>query len=256
VTRSTPAAPLARRRTALGAALLASAALGAGLLSGCSAGQITGTDTQVAAVPGVSASSADGKIALREGVIAYASAYKTGATVPLELRLFNNSGQVVRLTGVTSDRGQIVLVGGASTPTSAPSPTSASSTSATPNGGASATRRPVGSTSVNTSTGASATVSATVAASPATPSPTPAGSARFDVPIPVDGYALLTVEAKTYLAVAQLQGEPLRAGESLKNVTLTFTYADGSSTTISDLEVPMTLPLSPLPKPSVGGAEH
>src|SRR4051812_41217303 len=104
--------PLARRRTVLSAALMATAALGVGLLSACGAGQITQTDNQVASVPGVNVSSTDGKIALRDGVVTYADQYKTGATVPLSVRLFNNAEQKVKLTGVTSDSGAIVLVGG------------------------------------------------------------------------------------------------------------------------------------------------
>ena len=94
MTRSTPASPLARR-TVLRAALMASAALGVGLLSACGSGQITQTDTQVPAVPGINVNSADGQIALRDGVVAYADEYKPGATVPIRVRLFNNSKQSV-----------------------------------------------------------------------------------------------------------------------------------------------------------------
>ena len=112
MTRSTPATPQARRRTVLGAALMASAAFGLGVLSACSAGQITQTDQQVAAVPGINATSADGKIVVRDATVTFADQYKTGATVPLNLRLFNNATQSVKLTGATSAGGPIVLVGG------------------------------------------------------------------------------------------------------------------------------------------------
>ena len=64
-------------------------------------------------MPGVSAQSADGLIALREGVVAYSDAYKTGSVVPIEVRLFNNARQSVKLTGVTAgSAGSVVLVGG------------------------------------------------------------------------------------------------------------------------------------------------
>lgn len=214
--------PAARRRTMLGAALLASAALGVGLLSGCSAGQITQTDTQVAAVPGVGAQSADGQIVLREGVVAYADAYKAGSTVPIEVRLFNNAKQSVKLTGVTAgSAGTVVLVGG---PSAAAAPSSAPAS-------------------------ASASGSASASKSPTAPPP-PAGSSKIGVEIPVGGFVSLAQSTKTYLAVEKLTGEELRAGMALSDVTFTFTYADGSTTTITVPELPMTVPLSPLPKPS------
>ncbi|MET7420351.1 hypothetical protein [Dactylosporangium sp. NPDC005555] len=220
--------PAARRRSGLGAALLASAALGVGLLSGCSAGQITQTDTQVAAVPGVSAQSADGLIALREGVVAYANEYKAGSVVPIEVRLFNNAKQSVKLTGVTAgSAGSVVLVGG---PSAAPSVAATS---------AAASRSPSGSPSG----------SPAATKSPA-PAPTAVGASAIGVAIPVGGFVSLSESTKTYLAVEKLTGETLRAGSALADVIFTFTYADGSTTTITIPELPMTVPLSPLPKPS------
>jgi hypothetical protein len=235
VTRTIPAA---RRRLVLGAALLASAALGVGLLSGCSAGQITQTDTQVAAVPGISAQSADGLIALREGVVAYSDAYKAGSVVPIEVRLFNNARQSVKLTGVTAgSAGSVVLVGGPSA-AAAPSPTSASPS---PSASRSASSSPSGSPSASRSPSSSPT-----------PSPTPAavGSSKISVEIPAGGFVALSQSTKTYLAVEKLSGEELPAGAALPDVTFTFTYADGSTTTITLPELPMTVPMSPLPKPS------
>ncbi|MEV0134958.1 hypothetical protein AB0H83_41715 [Dactylosporangium sp. NPDC050688] len=222
--------PAARRRTMLGAALLASAALGVGLLSGCSAGQITQTDTQVAAVPGIGAQSADGQIVLREGVVAYADAYKAGSTVPIEVRLFNNAKQSVKLTGVTAgSAGTVVLVGGPSAAAAPSSPPSSAPASAS----------------------GSASASASASKSPsAPPAPAPVGSSKIGVEIPVGGFVSLSQSTKTYLAVEKLTGEELRAGMALPNVTFTFTYADGSTTTITVPELPMTVPLSPLPKPS------
>lgn len=232
MTRTIPASLPTRRRTVLGAALLASAALGVGLLSGCSAGQITQTDSQVAAVPGISAQSADGLIALREGVVAYADNYKAGSAVPIEVRLFNNAKQSVKLTGVTAgSAGSVVLVGGASAPAT-PAPTSAS-----PSPSVSASR--------------SASSSPSASKSP-TPSPTPAvvGSSKISIEIPSGGFVALSQGTKTYLAVEKLSGEELPAGAALSDVTFTFTYADGSTTTITLPELPMTVPLTPLPKPS------
>ena len=245
MTRSMSGSPLSRR-AALSAAILGSAAMGAGLLAGCSAGQITQTDSQVAAVPGISADSADGQIAIREGLVPYAGRYEPGALVPLEFRIFNRSRQEVRLTGATSGRGQVVLVGEAPGATAAPSPTAPSPTASSASPNASGSRRPNGSASAS----AAATASATAPASP-----TPPTSARINVPIPAGEYVLLTIDAGTYLAIAQLQGKELRGGESIEGVSLTFSYSDGTTTTVGPLDVSMAVPLSPLPKPS-GAAEH
>jgi hypothetical protein len=219
----------------LRAALLASAALGVGLLSACGSGQITGTDQQVPSVPGVNVNSADGKIALRDGVVAYADAYKAGSTVPINVRLFNNSTQPVKLTSVTSASGPIVLVGG---PKASTTPTPAA-TSASPS--ASGSKKPSG----------SASAAASPSESPsASPSPVAAGSSDISVAIPVAGVVLLSRESQTYLAVDKFSGPPLLAGGALKNVVFTFTYADGRTTTITLPDLPMTPPLTPLPKPS------
>jgi len=235
VTRSTPATPKTGRRPVLRAALLASAALGVGLLSACGSGQITQTDQQVAAVPGVNVNSTDNKIALRDGVVAYADAYKPGSTVPLNLRLFNNSKQAVKLTGATSGSGKIVLVGGApASATPAPAATSPSA-SATPSG----TKKPSGSTSASPSESPSAP-----------PTPASAGSSDISVPIPVNGVVVLSKDSQTYLAVDKLTGPPLLSGGALADVVFTFTYADGSTTKITLPSLPMTPPLTPLPKPS------
>ncbi|WP_433082271.1 hypothetical protein ACQP1P_01255 [Dactylosporangium sp. CA-052675] len=241
MTRSTQAKPPARRRTLLGAALLATAAFGVGLLSACGSGQVTQTDQQTAAVPGVNAQSADGKIALRDGGVAYADQYKPGSTVPLNIRLFNNAEQTVKLTGATSDNGTIVLVGG-------PQPTAAASSPAAPAVLPSGSKKPSGS------------ASEPVAAAPS-PAPTSAGSSKIAVSIPVSGVALLTHgNGGQYLAVDKLTGEPLLPGGALTNVTFTFTYADGSTTTMKLPNLPMMPPGTALPKPSSvvhgeGGAE-
>ena len=242
MTRSTQAKPLARRRTVLGAALMASAALGVGLLSACGSGQITQTDTQKASVPGISVSSADGKIALRDGGIPYAEQYKPGSTVPLNVRFFNNAQQSAKLTGATSDNGAIVLVGGAQ-PSAAPSSAAPSPTtpSATPSG----TKKPSG-----TPSGSPVTESPSAAAP--SPTATSAGASTIAIEIPVSGLAVLSHDngGSTYLAIDKLTGEPLLPGGALTNVVFTFTYADGSTTAIKLPNLPMTPPFTPLPKPS------
>jgi hypothetical protein len=232
VTRSTPATP-ARRRTALGALVGAALLTGLGALSACSAGQITQTDTQVAAIPGVDAESADGQIAIRNAVIVYASKYPAGATIPLDLRLFNNSGKQARLIGATTTKGgTVVLVGGASATPSPPAPTSASA-SPSVNG----SRRPSGSPS------APASPSPTVA-----PSPTSAGSSKIDIALPPNAPQVLAPSGVGgYLAIVG-RSEELRPGKTA-SITLTFAYEGGGQTTVT-IDLPVSTPLSPPPRQS------
>jgi hypothetical protein len=226
-----PKVMINRRRTRLGAVLVGAALLtwAAAGLSACSAGQITQTDTQVAAVPGVNVNSADGQIGLRNGLIVYAGKYPPNTTIPLDLRLVNDSTQAARLTGaVTADgNGQVVLVGGASSsPTPSPAAPSPSS-SASPAGSAS----PSGSTPASPS---------------AAPSPTPVGSAQLNVALPVGQIVILSssLDGAGYLAITGRSSE-LLPGQTV-GVTLTFTYADGKTpaTTLS-ANVPVGTPLSP-----------
>jgi hypothetical protein len=202
--------------------------LGVGLMSGlaaisaCSAGQVTQTDTQVASVPGVSANSPDGKIAIRNAVVAYAPKYLPNSTIPLDLRLFNNSGAEVRLTGATTDNGRVVLFGG---------PTASSSPSPSPS--VSASKKANGSPSPSPSS---------------SPSPTSAASTTINLLVPPDGPQVLAPgTGSTYLAIVGRTADLLAGGST--SVTLTFTYADGSTTAIS-LDVPVGTPLSPPPRVS------
>jgi len=216
-------------RSTWGAALL-----GAALLTGlaaCSAGQIAQTDTQVASVPGVNVDSADGHIALRDGYIDYAPVYQAGQPIPIEVRLFNNSHQAAQLTAVqvtdASFRGTVLLVGG---PTPTPSAV-ASADSPSPSG------KPSGSAVPATSASASPTPS---------PSPSAIGASSFTIPIGADGTVILARTSGTYLAITDTVA-PLTAGRTV-TTELTFTYADGATTTMSDVDLPVAPPLSPIPR--------
>src|SRR5262249_10979820 len=137
---------------------------------------------------------------------------------PLDLRLFNNTNGEVRLTGVTTDNGRVLLFG---SPSASPLPSPSVSASKKANGSPSPT--------------------------PA-PSPTSAGSATVNLPVPANGPLVLTPgPGGMYLAIVGRPTE-LPAGEST-NVTFTFTYADGSTATVS-LDVPVGTPLSPPPRVS------
>lgn len=85
---------------------LASAALGIGAviaLAGCSAGQMTETDTQVAAVNGASGQVKD--IGVRDAQFSFPSGgalYKPGASLPVEVVLANDGENADRLVQVSS----------------------------------------------------------------------------------------------------------------------------------------------------------
>ena len=75
-------------------------------LSACSAGQITQTSTQVAAVPGANANAGPGgSIALRNALIPYngLQGYPQGGNAPLVVRIFNDGLTAITLVKVTAD---------------------------------------------------------------------------------------------------------------------------------------------------------
>jgi copper(I)-binding protein len=95
---------------------LAPAALGFGAviaLAGCSAGQVTQTDTQVAAVNGASGTVRD--VGVRDAQFTFptvAPFYPAGSSAPLQTVLVNDSGQADRLLQVTSPYAASVQVSG------------------------------------------------------------------------------------------------------------------------------------------------
>lgn len=84
---------------------MAALAAGLGLVAaGCSAGQITQTDTQVAAVNG--ASGDVGLISVRDAQLLFPAEhglYEEGEDAPIALLIANNGGEVDKLLSVTSD---------------------------------------------------------------------------------------------------------------------------------------------------------
>jgi hypothetical protein len=204
---------LNRRRTRLGAVLVgATLLIGAGAaLSACSSGQITQTDTQVAAVPGANAKTADGQVSLLNGLIVYAPKYEPNTTVPLDLRLVNDGTQDVRLTGaVTADgNGTVVLVGGGSSPSAAPAPSGSAAPSSAPSASSS-----------------------------------DAGSASVDVDLPAGQLVILSSSQTggSYLAITKRSDE-IVPGKTV-GVNFTFTYADGKSVVLT-ANLPVGVPLSP-----------
>ena len=215
------------------AALLVLAVTTAALVSGCSSGQIAQTANIVAAVPGASVDSPDGRISLRDLVVSYkAGGYAKGQSAPLAVRIFNNDNtKPLTLTAVTADKGKVLLVGAG--PSSAPStvPATPSRLAASP----------------------SSSVQAATSPTP-TPARAAAGAERISVLIPTGGYVVLVPGSGEYLAVTGLTGQ-LLPGQSIK---VTFAFDNGTTLTVA---VPVGLPESPLPRspvqlPSVEAEAH
>jgi hypothetical protein len=106
-----------RRRFAV-TALIAACCASAPSLVGCSAGQITQTDSQVAAVDGAFADVGD-SIALRDVLIPAPpnsnGTYPAGSSVPVLLTIINQGTRADRLIAVTSPVASQVLVLGTTT---------------------------------------------------------------------------------------------------------------------------------------------
>lgn len=183
--------PTAGRRRLAATAL---AALALALTAGCGAGPQAHTALQVPTVPGANKeiNVEGGRLMVRNVLVSYSPAgYRKGGQAPLELRLFNDTPKPVRLVGVTSSRGPVLLFGA-------------------PRGGA-----------------ASPAPTATGAASPtATRSAAPAGS-PVNLEVPANGYLVLAPDTGQYLQIAGLT-EDLPPG---KTVELSFQFSNGTEIT-------------------------
>jgi hypothetical protein len=246
VPRSITGTPPRRRSSRVAALLAAPAAamLSGLLLSACSAGQISQTDTMVPAVPGANANSPKGLASLRNVQIKYNSpqGYQAGAVAPLIVYVVNNDiNRPVVLQGVTAaatkggpSLGTVTLAGGAVDVEKSPSGTS----SATPS--ASASPSAVASASASASASGSAKPSASATPS-GTPAATPSGSAVINLTIPPNSFARLAPDVGGYLAISGLT-QALGPGST---AYLTFTFDRDEPT---EIVVPFGTPLSPLPR--------
>lgn len=140
-----------------GAAAILGVMIGAVTLTGCGAGQITQTSTQVSAVGGANVTA--GAIAIRDaqiefpGKAAAGNVYQTGSSAPLRMIIINSGGQSDRLVSATSPITQSVQVSsgaeipagrslsieGKPAPVVVPTPTGAASTGTPATGSAGAT---------------------------------------------------------------------------------------------------------------------
>jgi copper(I)-binding protein len=212
--------------------------LSAGLLaavSACGAGQVTQTETQLPPISGVNVDSADRTIALRDVAIEYKdpAGYPAGSVAPLRLHVVNQSRQAVRLVGVTTDLGQVVVAG----PSAAPLPPSPSPSVP-----------PSGSPSVSPSNGRSASPSPSVSASAPASSPAaspsasaPAGNPQINIEVPPTGLVALKPGQPRYLQIAGL-ARSIRSGDIIE---VTFRFDNGVSIPV---KLPIATPMSPLPR--------
>jgi copper(I)-binding protein len=99
-----------------GALVAAGAVLGAVALAGCSAGQITQTDTQLPAVVG--ANGGVGTMVVRDAYIEFgeqahgANIYPRGGAAPLKMSIVNTGGQPDRLVSASSPAASSVTISG------------------------------------------------------------------------------------------------------------------------------------------------
>lgn len=236
------------------AVFAATAAMAAGLLlSGCGAGQVTQTESQNPPISGVNINSADGKVHLRNVAFQYngPAGYKSGTPVPLQVRIINENLNAIRLVGVTSDAGAVVLAGRGVTPPAPATPTTtppAPSASGSASGAPAASGSPSGSAPVSGSPSGSASASASASATPSGPPTNP----TINVEIPVRGLAVLDPGAERYLQITGLS-EELKPGDTIE---LTFRFDNGVSITTP---VPVAIPGTPparTPMEFEGGEEE
>ncbi|GGM44547.1 hypothetical protein GCM10012275_14460 [Longimycelium tulufanense] len=195
-------------------------ALGVGaalLLAGCSAGQITQTDTQVAAVNG--AAMTQGDIAVRDAQLAYpkdGDFYPQGADAPLIVTIVNTGDNPDKLVSVSSPDASGVRIEGS---TELPGHF-ALRTPLTDPDDAARPGQPAGSPSP----------------SPGAPSPSPAAGNRVSEP----GRVEITITGLKY---------GLRSGQTLR---LTFLFQNAGEIT---MDVPIAAPTAPRTRDAGHGGE-
>ncbi|HET6213506.1 MAG TPA: hypothetical protein VFE14_11635, partial [Micromonosporaceae bacterium] len=152
--------------------------------------------------------------------------YATGAQAPISVRVFNSGGTAVRLVGVASNAGEVVLF---------------TDSHGSGGGVAAPTRSAV----------ASRPASATPASSPAAPTATPtvssspspkAATGPINLEIPAGGFVALDPNLTQYLMISALTKD-VRPGEA---IALTFRFSTGDQ--LTDVQVPMAVPVTPAPR--------
>jgi hypothetical protein len=222
------------------AAALLSGVVGVGLLlSGCGTGQISSTANTVTAVHGANEELAveGGSYKVRNAAVEFnQDGYPAGDDAPLEMALFNDTGEAVTVRISSTAAQGVRLVD----PSAAPSPSVSESPSESPSGSPS---EPSGSESPSASPSRSRSAAPSPSAAPAAP----AGPATIQ--IPANGFVLLNTTTGPHLELVGLQSA-LNSGAS---VPMTFDFGGQQL----DVAVNMAVPLTPVPRgSSVVGDEN
>lgn len=197
------------RRSAL---LLAGMAASGLLLSACSAGQVAETAETEPSIQGVNIAAESGEYGLRGLLVAYpgVDGYQAGDDANLNVTLYNDSRDTVRVTVTTEDALDVVIT--------EPTAPMGEDPSATPAG----TESP--------------------APDAATPTSPPAGQPA-QVEVPPLGYVQLNSAGSTVLRLIGLN-ESLRSGQ---NVYLTFDFDGTAIRAAAPVSVPLTPAPPPAP---------
>ncbi|MEO3925387.1 hypothetical protein ABGB07_16180 [Micromonosporaceae bacterium B7E4] len=213
------------------------------LLSGCGAGQIAETAAKVPTSVGTNAQSADNTFKVRNLSIDYLNTrgYPAGADAPMNVGLYNDSGEAVTVRISSAGARAVVLAGASAAPTPAgtvspsPSPTTGSPSPEATSG----SPEPGGSPSATPTEGAAAT-----------PSPTASPTLPAEIRIPAGGFVILNRTVGNWLQLSGLT-EPLPPGGS---VELAFDFGG----TQVPVRAPVAVPFTPAPvgTPVVGENEE
>ncbi|AVT29820.1 hypothetical protein C6361_10325 [Plantactinospora sp. BC1] len=214
------------------------------LLSGCGAGQIAETAAKIPTSVGTNAQSADNNFKVRNLSIDYLNTqgYPAGADAPMNVALYNDSGEAVTVRVSTAGARAVVLAG---TPTA---PTPAGTVSSSPSPEATQGSPSPEATSGSPSPGGSPSATPTEGA--AAPSPTASPTSPAEIRLPAAGFVILNKTVGSWLQLSGL-AEPLLPGGSIE---LIF---DFGGTQVS-VWAPVAVPVTPAPvgTPVVGENEE
>ncbi|HET8659051.1 MAG TPA: hypothetical protein VFM55_08655 [Micromonosporaceae bacterium] len=237
-------------RSVLAAGVLA-ASVTVAFTAGCSTGQITGTDQQVAAVPGTSTDVelAEGRVSLRNVLLTYpgTQGYQRGGSASVHVAIFNDTRRPLRVRVSSPDAAQVVLSGAQANGTGRPVPPGSPGSPGSPTTTASPTASPTASGSA--SPGATASPTGTAAAPPtrqpagsatASPAGRPGGAGAL-LEIPPGGYAVFATGSPRQLRLVGLTN-PVRPGQTVR---LRFEFTGGAAV---DVNAGIAPPFTPAPR--------
>ena len=230
-------APAGSPRTSRLRMVPAAVGLGVALVvAGCSAGQYTQTDQQVAAVNGAFGQTKDGAIALREAELAFPAEkyYTAGADAPLKVTIVNQGTKADKLVKVSAaGAGEVKISGSTDLPAGFALNGKILERAATPK-----------SSAPSSTTGAA---SSTTAGAGATT--TPGGGVPSSAPVRPTTSGGGTTSVSTVELVITALGRDLRPGQT---IPVTFTFQNAGQVT---LQVPIANDGDARP-PASGGSGH